>query len=96
MSIIFWLSCFCIFMAYLFCFLRMAKGPSLADRIVALDLLTNLLMATIVLFSIYTKQAVFLNIVVALVLVMFLSSTMYARYLERMLQDKEESNDSHV
>lgn len=94
MSLLFWLSAFAIALAYVFCLVRMALGPSLADRIVALDLLANLLMASIALFSIYKKQAIFLDIVVALALVMFLSSTMYARYLEKMLKEKEKRDDT--
>lgn len=83
MSILFWLSCLFILLSFLCCFVRMILGPSLPDRVVALDLLTNLLMAAIALFSLYKNQPIYLDIVVALALVMFLSSTMYARYLER-------------
>lgn len=87
MSILFWLSCLFILLSFLCCFVRMILGPSLPDRVVAIDLLTNLLMAAIALFSLYKNQLIYLDIVVALALVMFLSNTMYARYLEGNIKD---------
>lgn len=92
MSVLFWLSCLLIMMAVALCFIRMLLGPSLPDRVVALDLLTNLVMALIALFSIYTGLPVYLDIIVALALIMFLTSTMYAYYLENQ-QKKGHSRD---
>ncbi|GGI90359.1 monovalent cation/H+ antiporter complex subunit F [Legionella impletisoli] len=83
MSILFWLACLLIILAAIFCFTRLVLGPGIPDRVVALDLVANVIMASIALYSVYTHQAIYLDIVVALALVMFLSSTMYAYYLER-------------
>jgi multicomponent Na+:H+ antiporter subunit F len=89
MSNLFWLSAALIFLATLLCFLRMIIGPSLPDRVVALDLLTNLLMAFIAMFSIYSHQDIYLDIIVAMALVMFITSTMYAYYLDKKDYVKE-------
>ncbi|WP_165475075.1 monovalent cation/H+ antiporter complex subunit F [Legionella yabuuchiae] len=94
MSILFWLACLLIILATILCFTRLVLGPSIPDRVVALDLVTNVLMASIALFSVYRNQAIYLDIVVALALVMFLSSTMYAYYLEN--QRPERTNDESV
>lgn len=83
MSILFFLSCLFIFSSYILCFYRILLGPQLPDRVVGLDLLTNLLMASLILFGFYKGDAVYVDIVVALALVMFLNSTMYARYLSK-------------
>nr|WP_302473944.1 monovalent cation/H+ antiporter complex subunit F [Legionella sp. PL877] len=85
----FYLSCLLITLAGMLCFTRMVLGPGLADRVVAIDLLTNILMAAIALFSIYTQQAIYLDIVVALALVMFLSSTLYAHYMDKQINTEE-------
>lgn len=83
MSILFWLSCFFVILAMLFCFVRMIKGPDLSDRVVAIDLLTNILIAFVILFSLYKHEAVYVDFVIVVGLVMFLSISMYARYLEK-------------
>jgi len=93
MSLVFWLSCCFILAAGILCFIRMVLGPDLADRVVALDLLTTILMSAIALFSIYTHFAMYLDIVLVLALILFLSSSMYARYLHYRSQFQEEGDD---
>ena len=64
-------------------FVRLVRGPSLPDRIVALDLLTLLAVGVIALFAIREDQPVFLDAAIALALVAFLGTVAYARFLER-------------
>ena len=64
-------------------FVRLVRGPSLPDRIVALDLLTLLAVGMIALFAIREDQPVFLDAAIALALVAFLGTVAYARLLER-------------
>jgi multicomponent Na+:H+ antiporter subunit F len=64
-------------------FVRLVRGPSLPDRIVALDLLTLLAVGMIALFAIREDQPVFLDAAIALALVAFLGTVAYARFLER-------------
>lgn len=83
MNPLFLMSCFFIAAAGTLCAVRLILGPGLADRVVAIDLLTNVLMAAIALFSLYQKQPIYLDIVVVFALVMFLNSSMFARYIEK-------------
>jgi len=63
-------------------FVRLAKGPSLADRVVALDMLTILAMGFIALRVIATGQALFMEIAIALGLISFLATVFFARLIE--------------
>ncbi|WP_133127389.1 monovalent cation/H+ antiporter complex subunit F [Legionella nagasakiensis] len=83
MSILFWLSCLFVVLAMFFCFARMVIGPDLSDRVVAIDLLTNILIAFVILFSLYKHETIYVDFVIIVGLVMFLSISMYAHYLEK-------------
>jgi len=63
-------------------FVRLLRGPSLADRVVALDMLTVLAIGFIALRVIATGQALFLEIAIALGLVAFLATVFFARLIE--------------
>ena len=64
-------------------FIRLALGPSLADRVVALDLLTLLAMAYAALYAIASDEQAFLDVSIALALVAFLATVAFARFAER-------------
>jgi len=63
--------------------IRLVLGPSLADRVVSLDLVTVLLIAVAALMAIKTGEAVYLDLGLALALVGFLTTVAFARYAER-------------
>ncbi len=60
---------------------RLIRGPTLADRILALDLITTLSIALIATFAIRTGFTLYLDIAIALGLLGFLSTVALARYL---------------
>jgi multicomponent Na+:H+ antiporter subunit F len=60
----------------------MFKGPTAADRIVALDLITILLVAITSLLALQLDNAAYLDLGLALALVGFLATVAFARYLE--------------
>lgn len=67
--------------AVLLVFGRLARGPSLADRILALDTMTTLAIGYIAVIAIRTGIMLYLDIAIALGLVGFLSTIALARYL---------------
>ena len=69
-------------------FIRLARGPSLPDRVVALDLITVQIAAMLAVDTIATGQAVFLDAAIVLALIAFLSTVAFARYLERRGHDE--------
>ncbi|MGI9510844.1 MAG: monovalent cation/H+ antiporter complex subunit F [Geminicoccaceae bacterium] len=63
--------------------IRLVLGPSLADRVVSLDLVTVLLVAIAALLALTTGVAAYLDLGLALALVGFLATVAFARYAER-------------
>jgi len=62
---------------------RLLRGPTLADRVVALDMLALLGIGFIGVFSIATGEYAFLDVAIALALVGFLATVAFARYVYR-------------
>ncbi|MDR4503795.1 MAG: monovalent cation/H+ antiporter complex subunit F [Candidatus Scalindua sp.] len=74
---------FILIISLFLAFFRLARGPVLPDRIVALDLIVSLAVGLIAGYTILTKQSVFLNTAVVLTMIAFLGTVAFARYLER-------------
>lgn len=65
-------------------FVRLWRGPTLADRMVALDMMTAAVIAFCGLFAVRMQVTAYLDIAVALALVSFVSVVALARYAERL------------
>ena len=63
--------------------LRLIKGPSLPDRVVALDTMTVLIVAFCGLYALDTGSSAFLDVAVVLALIGFLATVALARFVER-------------
>jgi multicomponent Na+:H+ antiporter subunit F len=72
-----------IMIGIVLCFIRLAKGPTLADRVVALDMMTVVLVAFCGLYAVFAEEAAFLDVAIVLALVGFLATVALARYAER-------------
>ena len=72
---------------------RLFKGPTLADRIVALDMMTVQLVAFGALMALQSGDAAFLDVAVVLALVGFLATVCLARYLERRILLRAEERE---
>jgi len=68
--------------AFFLCVLRLLRGPTLPDRVVALDLFGVLAVAFIALFAMWDGQPVFLDAAIALALVAFLGTVACSRFIE--------------
>lgn len=64
-------------------FVRLAKGPTLGDRVVALDMMTVIIVAFCGLYAIHAEEAAFLDVAIVLALVGFLATVALARFAER-------------
>jgi multicomponent Na+:H+ antiporter subunit F len=62
---------------------RMIKGPGYADRFVALDMLTAVVVSFAALTSVATGRGAFLEIALGVALINFVSSCAFATFLER-------------
>ena len=72
-----------LLLALALCFFRLLRGPSLADRVVALDVLNILAVAYCALLAMASGRAVYLDAAIALALVAFLVTVAFARFVER-------------
>jgi multicomponent Na+:H+ antiporter subunit F len=68
-----------------FAFVRLLKGPSLPDRIVALDMMTVLIVSFCGLYAILSGDTAFIDVAIVLALVGFLATVALARFVERRL-----------
>jgi multicomponent Na+:H+ antiporter subunit F len=67
--------------ALAFGLLRLMRGPTLPDRIVALELVATLLVGVVAVYSIGSRQPVYLDVGIVLALVAFLGAVAFARYM---------------
>ena len=63
-------------------FLRLVKGPVLADRVVAIDLMCTLGIAILCVYAVASNSPVFVDVGLVLALVSFLGTIAFARYME--------------
>jgi multicomponent Na+:H+ antiporter subunit F len=61
---------------------RLVRGPSFADRMVALDLLSAVAVGVTAAWAVLSNQAVYLDVALLVALVAFLAGVAMARYLE--------------
>lgn len=81
-NLILYFSLLIVMFSVVLAFIRMMIGPALSDRVVALDLTANLLISLIAIFTIITNQPVYIDVVIALSLVVFLTTVAFANLIE--------------
>lgn len=69
--------------ALIFVFVRFVKGPTIIDRVIALDLLVTIGIGIISIYSIIYNQPNFLDIALILALIAFLGTVAFTYYLEK-------------
>jgi len=63
-------------------FIRLYKGPSLPDRVVALDILTTVGIAITAVYAVITDRPVILDVATILALISFLGTIAFAYYID--------------
>ena len=69
--------------AIVLAFCRLLRGPSLPDRVVALDLMATLIIALSATYAVATGQHAYLDAAIVLALITFLGTVAFAYYLHR-------------
>jgi multicomponent Na+:H+ antiporter subunit F len=64
-------------------FIRLLRGPSLPDRVVALDLVSVIGVGLVATYAVTVNQPVFLDVIMVFALISFLGTVAFAYYLER-------------
>lgn len=70
-------------LAILLVVFRLLRGPTLPDRVVALDMIATLAAGAIAVYAIREREPVFLFVAVVLALVVFVGTVAFAFYLEK-------------
>lgn len=83
------LTLFLLLTSILIVFIRLLKGPSAGDRIVALDLISVLVVAFLAAYSVYSKERAFLDVAISYALIAFLGTVAFARFLVRATEKKK-------
>lgn len=66
-------------------FIRLARGPYLPDRVIALDMISIIAMGFIVAYALRFNQSNFLDVAIILAIISFLGTVAFAYYLERRI-----------
>jgi multicomponent Na+:H+ antiporter subunit F len=72
--------------ALVLAFGRLARGPSLPDRVLALDVIATLIVGMIGLYSLAEAEPVLLRVAMLLALINFAGTVAFAYYLQRRVK----------
>ncbi|MGM0450781.1 MAG: monovalent cation/H+ antiporter complex subunit F [Pseudomonadota bacterium] len=70
-------------LAMLMAAIRLGKGPSLPDRVVAIELISSMVVGIIGVHALDTGVLSFLDVAIVVALVAFLAAIGFARFIER-------------
>lgn len=63
--------------------IRLLKGPSVNDRIAAMDVIASIVMAFIIVYSIFINKAIYFDIPVIISLISFIGTVAISTYLKQ-------------
>ena len=72
-----------LIVAGILAFIRLAQGPTVPGRALALDLMATIGIGMIAVYAILTKQPIILDVAIVLALITFLGTVAFAYYVER-------------
>ena len=67
--------------AAIICIVRFLKGPTLPDRIIAIDTMSSLLIGIMVVVSLYFSNPLFLDIAIVYAILAFIGNLAVSKYL---------------
>lgn len=77
-------------LAMLLSFVRLMRGPSLTDRVVAVDLITTIGVAMSALYALLHDSRVFLDVAILTALISFVGTIAFAYYIELKVEKSDE------
>jgi len=67
--------------AAVICIVRFIKGPTLPDRVIAIDTMSSLVIGIIVILSLYFGNPMFLDMAIAYAILTFIGNLAISKYL---------------
>ncbi|MDN7243609.1 Na(+)/H(+) antiporter subunit F1 [Planococcus sp. N028] len=83
MMIFYWSALIIVSLAFVALLYRLIKGPTIADRVVALDALGVSLVSIVALLSMILKTEFFFEIILLLSILSFIGTAAFAKFIER-------------
>lgn len=80
-------------LAFILTVVRIVIGPTLPDRILALDMLVSIGMGFIAIIAIKTRFFLYLDVAIALGLVGFLATVAFARYVLSCAEERQANSE---
>lgn len=78
-----WIAYLLLSLALALALARLILGPTLPDRVVALELMASLTVGFIAVYAVDTGTIAFLDVAMVLVLTAFMTAVGFSRYLEK-------------
>ena len=72
-----------LMLAMIITLIRLLKGPSVNDRIAAMDLISSIIMGTILVYSVLINNAMYFDIPVIISLISFIGTVAVSTYLKQ-------------
>lgn len=76
-----------LILALMLALIRLIRGPSLPDRVVALDLMGALTVGIIAVYDILTNRTVFIDVAIVIALTTFIGTLAFARHIEKRITE---------
>ncbi|MGD2035101.1 MAG: monovalent cation/H+ antiporter complex subunit F [Bacteroidales bacterium] len=73
----------CLLIALLLAFIRFVKGPTINDRIAAMDLIASIVIGFILIYSVFVQNAVYIDIAIVIALISFVGTVAISTYLKQ-------------
>ncbi|ANU23800.1 Na(+)/H(+) antiporter subunit F1 [Planococcus donghaensis] len=83
MMTFYWVSLILVSLGFTGLLFRLVKGPTIADRVVALDAIGISLVSIIALLSLIIETEFFLEVILLLSILSFIGTIAFAKFLER-------------
>ena len=74
------------------CLYRVIKGPSLPDRVVALDMIGVNMLSMIAIISLLQRTTAYLEVILILGILSFIGTIAFSKYIERGVIIERKSN----
>ena len=72
-----------LLISLLLAFIRLVKGPTVNDRIAAMDLISSIVIGFILVYSMFVKNAMYIDTAIVIALISFVSTVAISTYLKQ-------------
>ncbi|MBU9673972.1 Na(+)/H(+) antiporter subunit F1 [Planococcus sp. CP5-4] len=83
MMMFYWVALFIVSISFAGLLFRLVKGPTVADRVVALDAIGVTLVSIVALLSLIIETEFFLEVILLMSILSFIGTAAFAKFLER-------------